>query len=402
VKRVLATAAVCLALAAPATADAPPLATRLAQALAVQGVSRFASSAIAVDLADGRTLFARNPDLPLAPASNEKLTVTFAALSTLGPDYTFETQVVSTGHQVGSTWIGNVYLKGYGDPTLTSDELEGLVQQLQTNGIDRIEGRVLGDESWFDSQRTAPGWKSDYYVQQCAPISALTVDGDVVDGRVALDPPLAAAQQFRRELAAAGIAVGASGVGAAPEEAAPLAQIDSEPLSAVLAAMDVNSDNRIAEMLLKDIGAEIEGSGTTAAGAAVVRRTLAAAGIPLAGVRIVDGSGLSADDRLTARAIATLLVDAWDDPSLRQPFWAALPVAGMSGTLQDRMERRPARGAVHAKTGTTDRASALSGYVSRRYAFAVIDNGRPVATSAARRAQDRFATALASAAASGQ
>jgi D-alanyl-D-alanine carboxypeptidase/D-alanyl-D-alanine-endopeptidase (penicillin-binding protein 4) len=402
VKRVLATAAVCLALAAPATAAAPPLATRLAQALAVQGVSRFASSAIAVDLADGRTLFARNPDLPLAPASNEKLTVTFAALSTLGPDYTFETQVVSTGHQVGSTWIGNVYLKGYGDPTLTSDELEGLVQQLQTNGIDRIEGRVLGDESWFDSQRTAPGWKSDYYVQQCAPISALTVDGDVVDGRVALDPPLAAAQQFRRELAAAGIAVGASGVGAAPEEAAPLAQIDSEPLSAVLAAMDVNSDNRIAEMLLKDIGAEIEGSGTTAAGAAVVRRTLAAAGIPLAGVRIVDGSGLSADDRLTARAIATLLVDAWDDPSLRQPFWAALPVAGMSGTLQDRMERRPARGAVHAKTGTTDRASALSGYVSRRYAFAVIDNGRPVATSAARRAQDRFATALASAAASGQ
>jgi D-alanyl-D-alanine carboxypeptidase len=68
----------------------------------------------------------------------------------------------------------------------------------------------------------------------------------------------------------------------------------------------------------------------------------------------------------------------------------------MSGTLQDRMERRPARGAVRAKTGTTDRASALSGYVRRRYVFAVVQNGSPVATYAARRAQDRFATALAS------
>lgn len=395
-------AAAALALAAPATAAAPPLATRLAQALAVPGVSASASGAIAIDLTDGRTLFARNIDAPLAPASNEKLTVTFAALATLGPDYTFATQVVSAGHQVGSTWVGDIYLKGYGDPTLTSLELDQLVPQLEANGITRIDGRVLGDESWFDSRRTAPGWKSDYYVQQCAPLSALMVDADVFAGRVALDPALAAAQRFRQLLVHDGLPAGTAGVGTAPEDAAPLGQIESEPLSDVVADMDVNSDNRIAEMLLKDLGAEVAGSGTTAAGAAVVRRTLAAAEVPLAGVRIVDGSGLSLEDRLTARAVAAILVDAWDDPALRQPFWSALPVAGRTGTLEDRMERRPARGAVRAKTGTTDRASALSGYVSRRYAFAVIDNGRPVATSAARDAQDRFATALASAAVSAQ
>jgi D-alanyl-D-alanine carboxypeptidase/D-alanyl-D-alanine-endopeptidase (penicillin-binding protein 4) len=233
-------------------------------------------------------------------------------------------------------------------------------------------------------------------VQQCAPISALMVDSDVVDRRVALNPALAATQRFRQLLVRGGIAVGASGVGTAPEEAFPLAQVDSQPLSDVLAAMDVASDNRIAEMLIKDLGAEVAGSGTTAAGAAVVRDALAEGHVPLAGVRIVDGSGLSLDDRLTARAIATILVDAWNDPAVRLPFWSALPVAGMSGTLQDRMERRPARGAVRAKTGTTDRASALSGYVRRRYVFAVVQNGSPVATYAARRAQDRFATALAS------
>jgi D-alanyl-D-alanine carboxypeptidase/D-alanyl-D-alanine-endopeptidase (penicillin-binding protein 4) len=396
VRRVVAAVLACLALAAPAAAAAPPLATRLAQALAVPGLRVSASAAIAIDLTDGRVLFERNADAPLAPASNEKLTVTYAALEDLGADYTFATQLLSTGHQVGSTWVGNVYLKGFGDPLLSSDDLEQLIPQLQAQGITRIAGRILGDESWFDSRRTAPGWKPEYYVQQCAPISALMVDSDVVDRRVALNPALAATQRFRQLLVRGGIAVGASGVGTAPEEAFPLAQVDSQPLSDVLAAMDVASDNRIAEMLIKDLGAEVAGSGTTAAGAAVVRDALAEGHVPLAGVRIVDGSGLSLDDRLTARAIATILVDAWNDPAVRLPFWSALPVAGMSGTLQDRMERRPARGAVRAKTGTTDRASALSGYVRRRYVFAVVQNGSPVATYAARRAQDRFATALAS------
>ncbi len=67
----------------------------------------------------------------------------------------------------------------------------------------------------------------------------------------------------------------------------------------------------------------------------------------------------------------------------------------MSGTLQDRLDRRPTRGAVRAKTGTTDLATALSGYVRRQYAFAVLDNGYPVSFAASREAQDRFVTALA-------
>jgi D-alanyl-D-alanine carboxypeptidase/D-alanyl-D-alanine-endopeptidase (penicillin-binding protein 4) len=160
--------------------------------------------------------------------------------------------------------------------------------------------------------------------------------------------------------------------------------------------MDSDSDNFIAEQLLKTIGAEVGTGGTTVDGAAIVTRDLIASGIPTAGVRIVDGSGLSLDDRLTARALSMLLEYAWNDPDLRRPVWDALPVAGISGTLEARMERAPARGAVRAKTGTTDRASALSGYVSDRYVFVVIENGRPVATDAARKAQDRFASTLAS------
>ena len=127
-----------------------------------------------------------------------------------------------------------------------------------------------------------------------------------------------------------------------------------------------------------------------------MRTALTAAGIPLAGVRIVDGSGLSSLDRLTARAIVGILQAAWEDPTIKPSFVSALAVAGRTGTLKDRLRKPPARGVVLGKTGTTSIASALSGFVRDRYVFSVLQNGRPVSYLWARRAQDRFATVLAS------
>jgi serine-type D-Ala-D-Ala carboxypeptidase/endopeptidase (penicillin-binding protein 4) len=381
----------------PATWAAPPLATRLAQALAVPGNSPRASAAVAIDLLTGDTLFSRNPEAPLAPASNEKLTVTYGALVELGTSYRFRTAVLGVGRQDGPVWVGDIFLTGYGDPTLTSLQLERLAGQLRAEGITRIDGRVLGDESWFDGERTAPGWKSVFFINESPSLSALVVDRGFYDGHHALQPALAAAGRFRELLRRRGIAAGAAGLGRAPENAYGLAQVESEPLPEVLAAMDRESDNFAAEMVLNAIGAEAGSAGTTAAGVVVVLRDLAAAGVPLTGIRMLDGSGLSLDDRLTARALTALLVVSWNDPDLREPFWAALPVAGVNGTLEDRMQRAPARGAVRAKTGTTNRASALSGYVRDRYVFAVLQNGFPVSAWSARKAQDRFATALASA-----
>src|SRR5690242_3059372 len=106
--------AACLAFVPPAHA-APPLATRLAQALAVPGISAARSSAIAIDLATGQVLFTRNADRPLAPASNEKLTVTYAALVELGTGYRFRTALLGVGRQEENVWHGDVFLKGYGD-----------------------------------------------------------------------------------------------------------------------------------------------------------------------------------------------------------------------------------------------------------------------------------------------
>jgi D-alanyl-D-alanine carboxypeptidase/D-alanyl-D-alanine-endopeptidase (penicillin-binding protein 4) len=162
--------------------------------------------------------------------------------------------------------------------------------------------------------------------------------------------------------------------------------------------MDVYSDNFYAEMLLKEVGAVQGKGGSAAAGLAVERPLLRTAGIPLDGVRMVDGSGLSLLDRWTPGALAALLRTMWLDADLRPYVVPALPIAGETGTLEHRLRKAPARGLVRAKTGTTDNASSLSGFVGDRYVFSILENGRPVRTLNAERSQNRFAQVLAGAA----
>lgn len=393
--------ALALVLAAPAGAGDSPLATRLARALVVPHVSQARTGAVAIDLQTGETVFAEHDALPLVPASNEKLAVAYAALVTLGPGYRIETDVVGRGEQVGAVWRGSLVLVGHGDPTLSSSDLLALARQVRGAGIRRVTGAVFGDESFFDARRTAAGWKSWFYITECPPLSALTVDRGRYYGRTASRPALAGALLFRNALRRVGISTGGAGVGREGADDLPLAAVASEPLSEIVRWMGRVSDNFTAEILLKGLGADDGSPGTSARGAAVVRAALAREGIPLAGVRFADGSGLSSFDRLTTRALAALLRAAWADPEIRPSLVAALPVAGVSGTLADRMRRPPARGNVIAKTGTTSLASALSGYVRRRYVFSVLQNGSPVSPYWARRAQDRFATVLAASGTSG-
>jgi PBP4 family serine-type D-alanyl-D-alanine carboxypeptidase len=159
--------------------------------------------------------------------------------------------------------------------------------------------------------------------------------------------------------------------------------------------MDVYSDNFYAEMLLKEVGAVQGNFGSAVAGVAVARRLLLDAGVPLGGVRMVDGSGLSLLDRWTSLGLATLLRTMWQDQDLRPYLLPALPIAGETGTLEHRMRKGPARGLVRAKTGTTANASSLSGFVGDRYAFSILENGSPVRVLNAEASQNRFAQVLA-------
>jgi D-alanyl-D-alanine carboxypeptidase/D-alanyl-D-alanine-endopeptidase (penicillin-binding protein 4) len=371
------------------------LSRRLARAVSGTEARGAREGAIAVALPTGRTVFSLHGTWPLEPASNEKLPLTYAALVHLGPGFRFHTDVLGSGRRDGHLWRGNLFLKGFGDPALHTSSLIRLARTLHAEGIRRVTGRVFADESWFDRRRTAPGWKRSFYMAESPPLSALVVDRAVYGGEVTPDPAGAAAAILTRVLDRDGVRVAhGSAWGRAPRGARLLARLRSQPLRAVLRFMDRWSDNFTAEMLLKTLGAQMTGYGTTAAGARVVMQTLAGAHVPTAGIRIVDGSGLSSRDRLTVRSIVGVLMAARRTLWIRGPFFGALAIAGRRGTLTYRLRHTRAYGVVHGKTGTTDSASALSGYAGRRFAFAVVQNGRPVALAWAHRAQDRFATAL--------
>jgi D-alanyl-D-alanine carboxypeptidase/D-alanyl-D-alanine-endopeptidase (penicillin-binding protein 4) len=392
-----------IALLAAGTAGArssspSPLTPKLARALAVAGLSGARRAAVAVDLSTGEILYKQLRYVGLEPASNEKLPVTYAALRLLGGTYRIPTDVLGDGGQVGKTWRGNLVLRGHGDPTLSSQDLKRLAWLVRGTGIRTVRGSIVGDESYFDSKRGVWGWKSYFYGGESPPLSALTVDRCIFSGRLANRPALAAAALFKRALIAAGVKVtGKSRQGVAPAASVPITHVSSAPLWRILRYMDSWSDNFTAELLLKHMGAQ-QGHGTSAGGAAVVRRVLMQAGVPMSGVRLVDGSGLSSKDRLTVGALVAILQSAWTDPALRKPFQAVLAVAGRTGTLRNRLLGLATKGRVVAKTGTTDDASALAGYVKGRYAFAIIHNGYPLASWYAKQAEDRFVQVLAGAA----
>ncbi|MEX0850240.1 MAG: D-alanyl-D-alanine carboxypeptidase/D-alanyl-D-alanine-endopeptidase [Gaiellaceae bacterium] len=391
---VLAAALLAASTAGPTQAASPGLAAALERALATPGVAASRTAALAIDLETGQVVYEANARRALAPASAEKLAVSFAALRLLGSGYRFRTEVAGGGELDGPVWRGDLFLVGYGDPTLTPADLDALARDVKAWGIRRVTGRVVGDERHFDDSRTAPGWKPGFLGVESRPLSALSVDDIAVAG--ANGSAATAAKVFRDALVRRGVAVaGGSGAGRAPVEVLPLALDLSESLATIVREMNRESDNFVAEMLLKELGASMARRGSTVAGARVVREELVAAGVPVAGVLIADGSGLSRLDRLTARALVAILRIGAADPAMRDAFVTSLAVAGVSGTLKRRLDRRSTRGRVIAKTGTTSVASALAGFVRRRYVFAIVQNGSPVPYWSAREAQDRFVRVLA-------
>ena len=394
----LAATLVACALASTATATTsagtPDLSAALARALAAPDVDPARTAALAVDLSTGEVVYTANAGVALLPASAEKLAVSFAALQVLGPRFRFTTEVVGIGERTGAVWHGDLALVGGGDPTLAPSDVDGLARRVAATGIEHVTGDVLGDETHFDRRREAPGWKPSYLGIESRPLSALSVNS--VDYRGANGSAAAAAGAFVTALERRGVAVaGRPRVGRAPVVVEPVASDRSERLVEIVRLMNRESDNFVSEMVLKELGATLEPRGSSAAGARVVRTALAEADVPLAGVRIADGSGLSRFDRMTVSSLVAILQAGEDDPTIRGPFVTSLAVAGISGTLEKRLERRPTRSRVIAKTGTTLRASALAGFVRRRYVFAILQNGSPVPYWSARAAQDRFVTLLA-------
>jgi serine-type D-Ala-D-Ala carboxypeptidase/endopeptidase (penicillin-binding protein 4) len=355
------------------------------------------SGAYVVDLDSGAALYARAPDVPRIPASVNKLYTTSAALLRYGGDGQLTTEVMADA-QPDDTGVlkGNLYLRGGGDPEFGRAEAHGLAQVLADSGLTRITRRVIGDESHFDRLRGGPD--SNYGVSEwVGPLSALSFNHGFTlarRGRFQRNPAYYGARQFERELRRAGVKISwHARAGVAPADAERVGEWASARMSVLIRHTNRPSDNYMAETLLKDLGADYGGAGTTAAGTAVARKSAAAFGARPA---MVDGSGLSRQNRTTPRDVVALLAGL-DDSDVATPMRLSLAVAGKNGTLFDRMRRTTAKGRCRAKTGTLNGVSNLAGYCTSRsgarLAFAFLMNG--VSTWTAHPLQDRMAAVLA-------
>jgi serine-type D-Ala-D-Ala carboxypeptidase/endopeptidase (penicillin-binding protein 4) len=402
--------AVLLLLLLPGVASAS-LSGRIATALDRHGMAGSGTSVAVFDLTTGRYLYQLRPDVLRVPASNEKLVTSSTALASWTATHRFSTQVyLDAGPDADGVVTGNVYLRGLGDPTLSTEsfaerhwgmetsDIQDLVRDLRKLGVTRVTGSIMADDGYFDSRRAVVNWRPSV-LACCAPLSALTLNESTSStGSYVEDPALAAAGTLTKRLRAAGIrVVHAPSRAVAPVTATLACTEDSTSLAHVLAAMNKPSDNFLAEELLKGLGAGFGAGGTTASGAAVATSFLKGIGAG-GGFRLRDGSGLSYQDRLTTHTVLKILGEMSRRADFRV-FRASLSVAGVDGTLEDRMRGTAAAGNVHAKTGTLNVASSLSGYVTaangHQLSFSMLMNGDPVDVTAAHAAQDAVAVLLA-------
>ena len=378
-----------------------------------RALAPYASSCLAVHRR-GQPLYAARADLPLIPASNLKLLTATAALTKLGAGTAFTTDVRLVN--------GTLWLVGGGDPVLNTADfidwerhetperadlntpvrtpLEDLADKIKAAGVTSVAGGVMGDDSRFDTQRYVPSWKQQYITDsEIGPLSAL----DVNDGFVALRPKQVpapspakhAADVLASLLKARGVAItGDTGSGVAPP-GPPLASVSSPTMAAIVGEMLKESDNLTAEVVTKELGRRFGGGGSTQAGVAVIKSTLAAANLPVDQYAAVDASGLDRSDRASCRALLTTLESA--DPA--GPLVAGLPVAGRDGTLAKRMLGTPLVGRLRAKTGTLDNVASLTGLLDEPagppLAFSLILNGLPRQASVGRDVEDQVALVLA-------
>ena len=381
-----------------------------------------------IDPVTGRVLYAQGASTLIQPASTTKLATAVAALDVLGPSARFTTRVVAGASP------GSIVLVGGGDPTLAAGPvpasnypqpatLEALAaataRALRAQG--RRTVRLGYDTSLYSGPPLAPGWPTSYITTgNVTAITSLEVD----QGRLTLggapqaaddpgnfrprstDPAGQAAGAFAAFLGADGIRVtGQAAQQEAAAHAAALAAVSSPPLSAIVGWMLRESNNVIAENLARQValheGRPASFSGAAAAVTAVLRRL----GVP-AGIRLVDGSGLSPADRIAPAVLAHLvsLASTGTQGRLRAAI-TGMPVAGFSGTLAPGGSvftgfSARSRGLIRAKTGNLSSVATLAGLVydasGRVLAFAFMtDQVRPANLGQAAAGLDRMASALA-------
>lgn len=419
-----------------------------------------------VSLHDHKIFYERDSKKLMHPASNMKLLTSAAALAILDTTYRFRTSVFLREIPDNGVVIGDVYLKGYGDPDLRSSDLDSLAVKMQQYGIMKIYGNIIVDDFYFDDLYWGAGWTWDDESDPDAPyINALSVNKNCISitllsdsttvypylepmtdfvtvinkvklcddsvrnplkiKRLYLNNPntivaggdLPFFNQYKQKLALrspeyytgtlfkeslqhAGIIIQGEIVsGKTPDNVVEIAYHE-QPIEKMIINMNKISDNLSAENTLKVMGARIYGiPGSSKNGTYALNRYLMMLGLDTTKMSIVDGSGVSRYNLLTAEQLVTFLTIVAQDHKIFPVFYNSLPIAGVDGTLSNRMTTYPAACKVHAKTGTLNGASCLSGYAETQdgeiLVFSMMMQNFNTSVTDYRNAQDRICSLLA-------
>ena len=308
------------------------------------------------------------------PASTMKVVTAATSLATLGAGHRFVTRVVA-----GSS-AKRIVLVGGGDPLLTRRQLATLADrvaaQLKKSGVTRI--RVDVDDRLFPQPTDAPGWEAGDRPAFAAAVRPLGFLGEYSNDTVAT-----AWSAFVGGLKARGIKARAGSRVASSPQAPQLAAMRPNSLRQAVGVMLRDSENNVAEVLFRHVAISRGYPATWAGGSMAAVESLRALGVDSSGMTLVDGSGLSFNNRLSAASLTHLLDASLSDSRLRALI-AGLPVAGRTGTLKRRFAAAPAscaRGSVQAKTGSLTGVSTLAGVTrgsdGQWRSFAIMVNRRP-------------------------
>ena len=335
------------------------------------------------DLTADSVIYQYNERQQMRPASTMKMINAVTTLDKLGGNYQFRTRLYYTGKVDSCVLRGNLYCKGGMDPAFNIDDLNAFVESVKRLGVDTIRGNICADLSMKDGDRWGEGWCWD-------------------DDNPSLSPLLVGKKdrfmsRFLQELRNARIVfIGDTLRGTTPTGAREICT-RAHTIDQILDRMMKNSDNLYAESMFYQLAASAGGKATAKTGRTMVNRLIQKMGMNPGNYYIADGSGLSLYNYVSAELEVAFLRYAYRNTNIYNHLLPSMPIAGVDGTLENRMRTGFAHGNVKAKTGTVTGVSALAGYLTaangHRLCFSIINQGQRKAKTI-RPYQDRICEAL--------
>ena len=316
------------------------------------------------DLSDGKLLASHNSKAPLVPASIMKSVTTAALWEEAGADFRFHTRVYIDGVLDMGILRGNIIVEGNGDPSLHSnaepygsDIFKEIAETLRDMGIMQVDGSVIVDESAFPGPSRPVSWaKADFSTSYGTGFHALNYRNNVSGNKAVENPGAIFARHLTSRLNEMGIPV--HGKSMSEGRRTQIFDHLSPPVDEIMRSCMMRSDNLFAESMFRAYGKIRGGSGSAADAAGKSMERWGKAGLPFEGVNIVDGSGLSRSNRVTADFMTGMLTEMSGDATYASFF----PLAGQEGTLRRFLAGSPLEGYIAMKTGSMKGIQCYAGY----------------------------------------